>query len=122
MSLSPSELMQLKNVLGYGNLTALALPYVDVALMFETVIEGNLDLEGESLIRQYLGEITQVESDIFTTRQYFGVKKVDEIELDPSQQAQQLRELRSWLVQRCSETCKVPIARKQNRGSCVEVY
>lgn len=122
MSLTPTELAQLKNVLGYGNLTALALPYIDVSLMFETVIANNLDAEGESLIRGYLTQVTQVELDVYNARAYYVASEiVGEVKINDKHHEKLVR-LRMWLVTRCSETCKVPIARSQNRGATSEVY
>ena len=52
MALTQAELQQAKFFLGYTNLLVSARPYLDIALVFEDVVQGNLDPTfGEPFVR-----------------------------------------------------------------------
>ncbi len=123
MSFRPTEIQEIKNRLGYGNLTALALPYIDVALVFETVVQNNTDAFGEGYVRdQLLPQIRQVETDIFAARTKYVATEIDgEVKVDPQMHQKYVR-LREWLLDRLAETLKVPRARMRSLSSSVEVY
>ncbi len=123
MSLRPTEIQAVRNYLGYSSITALALPYLDVALVFEQVVQNNLDSFGESMIRdRLLPQIRQVEDDIFAARTKYVASEVDgEVKIDPMMHSRYTR-LREWLIDRLSETVQVPRARLRSRSSGCDVY
>lgn len=125
--LTATEIQTVKNLMGYGNVTALALPYIDVELVFETVIQNDLDAYGESYIRStILPNIAQLDTDIYTARTRYGIKElVGDVVFDtaPSnRQHSQLMELREYWINRLAETIRVPRARTVSNSSSVDVY
>ena len=121
MALKPKELQQIKNVMGYGNITSLALPYIDVALVFETVIQNNVDAFGEDKIRDLLPKIEQLEQDIFDARTKYVVSElVGEVKIN-DRHHQKLVELREWEIDRLAETVRVPRAKMKAVGGTCEV-
>ena len=75
MSLSTAEMQQVRRALGYGNLLASARPYFDIQLIFEDVVQQNLDTTwAEGYIRAtILPEILNIEQQMITSRQKLGV-------------------------------------------------
>lgn len=127
MALTPTETQTVKNLMGYGNLTVLALPYVDVAVVFETVVQNNLDAYGEGYIRTtILPNVAQLDTDIMSVRNRYGIKElVGDVVFDttPSgRQHTQLIELREYWIDRLAQTIRIPRAAKINNSSSVDVY
>lgn len=127
MALSDTEIQTVKNLMGYGNVTALALPYIDVALAFETVIQNDLDAYGEGYIRStILPNVAQLDTDIQTARTRYGIKELvgDVVfDTDPSnRQHAQLLALREYWIDRLAETIRIPRAGKPGRASSMDVY
>lgn len=54
MAFTDPEIQEIKARLGYGSLTALARPYFDIALVFETVVQDNANDYGESQVRDVI--------------------------------------------------------------------
>lgn len=122
MGLKPFELQQIRNWMGYGNITRLALPYIDTAPVFEVVVQNNLDEFGEKVIREkWIPQITQVETDIFEARRRYKVLEIPgDVKLNEKEH-RRLLELRSWLIDRLAETIRVPRA-KLKGSSRMELY
>ena len=121
MALSPGEIAALKNALGYGNITILALPYIDVVAAFEVIVQRNLDDYGEQYIRDKLSQYKQVEADIYAARSRYKVTEIPgEVKLNQAEH-RKLTELRDWLCDRMAETCKIPRAQLRKPGSTLEV-
>lgn len=123
MSLRPIEIQEIKNKLGYSNLTTSALPYVDVLLALEQFVQNNLDAYGETYIREtLLPNIRQLETDIFNVRTKVVASEVDgEVKIDP-RVIDKLQGLRSWWIDRLSETVRCPRAEQLARRSAPDIY
>src|SRR6185503_3220957 len=124
MSLTAPEIQTVKNLMGYGNVTALALPYIDVALVFETVIQNDLDAYGEGYIRStILPNVAQLDIDIFNARtRYQADELVGEVKLNKNEH-DRLLTLREYWIDRLSDTIRVPRApRTGNASGMMEVY
>lgn len=127
MALTPTETQTVKNLMGYGNLTVLALPYVDVAVVFETVVQNNLDAYGEGYIRStILPNVAQLDTDIMSVRNRYGIKElVGDVVFDTTpagRQHTQLLELREYWIDRLAQTIRIPRAAKISNSSTVDVY
>lgn len=127
MALTPTETQTVKNWMGYGNLTVLALPYIDVAVVFETVVQNNLDAYGEGYIRStILVNLAQLDVDIMNARKRFGIKElVGDVVFDTStanRQLSQLMELREYWINRLAETIRIPRAKRIDNSSSVDIY
>lgn len=70
MALSTAEMQQVRRALGYGNLLASARPYFDIQLIFEDVVQQNLDTTwAEQYIRNtILPEILGIEAQLQESR------------------------------------------------------
>jgi hypothetical protein len=138
MAFSDPEIQEIKNRLGYGNLTELALPYVDVALVFETVVQNNTDAYGEARVRTVIlpnlrtldgGSTDATGGIIAKARTRYGIKElVGDVVFDTggasggeTQFDGILREKEYWISE-LESTVKVPRARKLTNGQGCEVY
>jgi hypothetical protein len=117
------ETQAMKNRLGYGNVTVLALPYVDVALVFETVVQNNVDAYGESYVRDtILPNLTTLDGDIMAARKrYQADELVGEIKLNKDEH-ERLLVLREFWIGELESTIKVGRARKMSNPSAVDVF
>jgi hypothetical protein len=123
MALSNTEIQTVKNLMGYSNMTTLALPYIDVALVFETVVQNDLDAYGEGYIRAtILPNLAQLDLDIMSARsRYKADELVGEIKLN-KQEHERLLTLREYWLDRLAETIRIPRAGKVGRASQMDIY
>lgn len=124
MALTDTEIQTVKRLMGYGSMTALALPYIETATIFETVVQANLNAEGESYIRAtILPNVAQLELDIFNARsRYQADELVGEVKLNKNEH-ERLLALREYQIDRLAETIRIPRAVKLGRsGGSMEVY
>ena len=127
MALTDSEIQEVKNRMGYGSMTSLALPYIDTALVFETVVQQNLNTYGESYIRvTVLPNLRQLDIDIFAARTRFGIKElVGDVVFDTetaNRQLTQLGELKQTWRKELAKTVRIPLADDPGQGRTAEVY
>jgi len=112
MALTTPEIQQIKHWLNYGNLTAVAIPFFDIALMFEEVIAPNLDTTwAEPYIRNtILPNLLQLDIDIMACRTRFqALVLVGDVELNPKE-LDRLLDLQAYWIKQLSSTIKVPVA------------
>jgi hypothetical protein len=128
--LTDEEIQKVKNYMGYGSMTALALPYLEWAPIFELVVQKNLNDFGITYIRSTilvnLAKIDTVLDPTGTTAQAFGIKELvgDVVfDTDPKGRAlTQVQDLRDYWIERLSETVRIPRAVPLNPGMTSEVY
>lgn len=117
MALSQAELEQCKLYLGYGNLTAMARPYVDVAIVFEDVVQKNLDLTwAEGYVRNtLLVNLAAIDVQLQTqvVLQAQATELVGEVKLDAAKAFRSLYRLRDYWIDRLSDVLMVPRVDKQ---------
>jgi hypothetical protein len=115
MALSPEEVLLCKNYLGYSNMTALANPYMDTAVMFEQIVQMYTDKVGEDIVSsQLLPQITQVRKDIFAARSRYKVGEVPGDYKQNPMEHRKLLELLEWLLNELSKTLGVPRAKRRD--------
>lgn len=126
MALTDTEIQTVKNLLGYGSMTPLALPYLEYAPIFEQVVQQNLNAFGETYIRStILPNVADLDVKLQNAAIRYGIKElVGDAVLDTSpsntQHAQLLR-LRGYWLDRLSETVRIPRANKPS-SAVMEVY
>ena len=112
MALSQSELEQCKFWLGYGNLTAVARPYFDIAVTFENVVQKAVDTTwSEGYIRNtLLANLAQIDIQLQTQvlLQAQATELVGEVRIDAEYAMRALTRLQSMWIDRLSSTLKVP--------------
>lgn len=123
MALTDTQIQTVKNLMGYGNLTVLALPYIDVAVVFETVVQNNLDAYGENyLTATILPNVAQLDLDIMNARaRYQADELVGEVKLNKNEH-ERLLTLREYWIDRLAETIRIPRAARVGTTSGMEVY
>lgn len=121
MALSQSELEQIKFFLGYGNLTARAIPYFDVAIVFEDVVQKNLDITwAESYVRNtILVNLAAIDVQLQTqvTLQAQATELVGEVKIDAMNAFRSLNQLREYWIDQLSATVMVPRLNRNNNQS-----
>lgn len=120
MALSPSEMMQVRRALGYGNLLASARPYFDIQLVFEDVVQDNLDPAwGEGYIRStILPELLSIEQQIIQSRSRAkATELVGELKIDAEKEFWVLRNHLEYWKDQLSEMLRIPRADKPGRGA-----
>lgn len=118
MALTTAEIQECKFRLGYGNLTFLARPYFDIALVFEDVVQQNVDTTfGEPYLRSTIfPNLQQLDIDIMNCRTRFQASAlVGEVILNPKE-LDRLLDLRYFWTDQLSNLIKVPIAEPINRA------
>jgi hypothetical protein len=119
--LSQAELEQCKFYLGYGNLTARAIPFFDIAVTFEDVVQKNLDITwAEGYVR---GTIlvnlsaldAQLQAQIVLQAQ--ATELVGDVKIDAMNAFRSLTTLREFWIDRLSDTVMVPRLNRSNSQS-----
>lgn len=112
MALSQAELEQVKFYLGYGNLSALARPYFDIAVTFENVVQKSLDTTwAEGYVRTtLLANIAAIEVQIQqqVLLQAQATELVGEVKIDAQYAMQSLVALQNHWIDKLSSAIKVP--------------
>lgn len=111
MALQPDELQQVKYLLGYGNLTASARPYFDVAIIFEEVVLQNLDTTwAEGYVRNtLLPNVFALDAQIQNSAvRLQATAIVGEFELDARNELRGLQGIRDYWIDELSSILKVP--------------
>lgn len=125
MALSPSEMQQIRRALGYGNLLASARPYFDIQLIFEDVVQQNLDPAwGEGYIRgTILPEILNIELQVINSRSRLKVTElVNEIKLDAEKEFRGLmNHLDFWKNELSTMLCIPRVPRRGYGSDTIEV-
>jgi hypothetical protein len=112
MALSQAELEQCKFWLGYGNLTALARPYFDIAVVFEDVVQKTLDVTwAEGYVRNtILVNLTaldvQLQAQIVLQAQ--ATELVGDVKIDAMNAFRSLTTLSEYWKDQLSAVLKVP--------------
>lgn len=138
MAFSDSDIQEIKNRLGYGNLTELALPYIDVALVFETVVQNNTDAFGMARVSTVIlpqlraldgGSTDATGGQIAASRKRYGVKElVGDVVFDTGgagggrTQLDSLLAEKEYWISELEATVRIPRARKLTSGSSVDIY
>jgi hypothetical protein len=120
MALSPSEMQQVRRALGYGNLLASARPYFDIQLIFEDVVQQNLDPAwGEGYIRTtILPEILNIELQVISSRQKLGVLELTgDAVIDGEQEFRGLSNLLEFWKNELSLILRIPRADRPSKGA-----
>lgn len=137
-SFTDAETQEIKGRLGYGNLTANARPYFDIARVFEDIVQNFTDDYGIARVRTVIlpqlraldGGSTDATGGVLAhARTRYGIKElVGDVVFDTggagggmNQFDSLLREIEYW-TQQLESTLKVKRAPKLHRGSSCEVY
>lgn len=118
MALSPAEMQQVRRALGYGNLLASARPYFDIELVFEDVVQQNLDTTwAEGYIRNtILPEILSIEQQVIQSRsRLLATELVGEVKLDAEKEFRGLMSHADYWRDNLSEILRIPRADKPGR-------
>lgn len=98
MAFSTTELSQIKYFLDYGNLTMLARPYFDVALIFEDIIKNFTDTWGEGFVRStILPNLSSLETSIMAASVLTVATKVDEVTRNPAHLDELIAHRQFWV-------------------------
>lgn len=104
---SDTEIQTIRNLLGYGNLTALALPYIERTMVFEQVVQNFTDDYGIDYVRTtILPNMAQIDVDIQSARSRYKVDKAEDYTQDKNEHGRYLR-LREYWISRLEDTLKV---------------
>lgn len=120
MALSTSEMQQVRRALGYGNLLASARPYFDIQLIFEDVVQQNLDPAwGEGYIRAtILPEILSIEQQIIQSRSRAkATELVGELKIDAEKEFHILQDHMEYWKDTLSDMLRIPRADRPSRGA-----
>lgn len=125
MALSRSELQQCKFWLGYSALLASARPYFDIALVFDDVVQQNLDPAwGEGYVRNtILPNLTATETAIQqqVLLQAQATELVGDVKLDVSAAFRALVNLSEYWKDQLSNVLAVPRADRMLAKNTVTV-
>jgi hypothetical protein len=125
MAFTDDEIEQIKFWLGYGNLTTIAAPWFDVALVFADIVQDQTSDWGVTYVRDtILPTLTALDTSITSASQVAGIRElVGDVVFEPNTKHLNLLALqRSW-VQKLSDVVMVPINnRRASSGGSVEVY
>lgn len=105
--------MQVRRALGYGNLLASARPYFDIQLVFEDVVQDNLDPAwGEGYIRNtILPEILAIEQQIIDSRlRAMATELVGELKLDADKELRTMQSHLDYWKNELSSMLRIPRA------------
>ena len=123
MALSQSELQQCRFWLGYTNLLASARPYLDIATVFEDVVQSNLDPAwGEGYVRNtILPNLTATETALQTQvlLQAQAVELVGDVKLDVALAQRTLQNQIEYWKDQLSATLGVPRADRKGSSNLV---
>lgn len=111
--------MQVRRALGYGNLLASARPYFDIQLVFEDVVQDNLDPAwGEGYIRNtILPEILSIEQQIIQSRSRLKVTELTgEAKLDAEKEFRGLMSHLDYWKNELSTMLRIPRAPTPGNG------
>ena len=98
------QIQAIKNYLGYGNVTASARPFYDVARGFEDILQQYVDPVGVALIvNTILPNLDAIEVDVQGTIPRLRADKVGSIVLN-RQEMKQLLEVREFWICRLEST------------------
>lgn len=120
MALSQPELEQCKHILGYGNLTALARPYFDIAVVFEDVVQKTLDTTwAENYVRNtILANYFSLDAQIAASATRLqATELVGEIKLDARGELRGLQDLKDHWASELSRLLKIPRAQNPSSGN-----
>ena len=123
MAFTDAEIAEIKRYLGYGNMTVGALPYFDVTAVFETVVASYTSDDGITYVRStVLVNLRACDAALAPSQLTGRMKavKVGPIELNVNE-LEKLAALRSWWIDRLSETLRIPRVDVPGKGACVEV-
>jgi hypothetical protein len=127
MALSQAELEQCKFWLGYGNLTALARPYFDIAVVFEDVVQKTLDLtwaEGYvrgTILPNLIAVDAQIQNQVIIQAQ--ATELVGEFKMDSEKAFRALTRLSSYWKNQLALVLKVPrVDSDLNQASSITVF
>jgi len=121
VALSQAELEQCKFYLGYGNLTARAIPFFDVAIVFEDVVQKNLDLtwaEGyvrNTILTNLAAIDVQLQTQVLLQAQ--ATEVIGEVKIDALNAFRSLNRLREYWIDQLSATVMVPRLNRTNNQS-----
>lgn len=126
MALNQAELEQCKYWLGYGNLTALARPFFDIAVVFEDVVQKTLDTtwaEGyvrNTILANLLATDVQIQNQTVLLSQ--ATELVDEVKIDAEKELRVLQRLSDYWINRLSYALKVPrVQMSTSVGNTIEL-
>jgi hypothetical protein len=121
MALSTAEIQQCKFWLGYSNLLASARPYFDIALVFEDVVQQNLDPTwGEGYVRNtILPNLMQIETTIQqqVLLQCQATELVGEVKIDAEYAFRSLTRVSEYWKDQLSMVLKIPRAPAPGGGT-----
>lgn len=124
MALSTSEMQQVRRALGYGNLLASARPYFDIQLIFEDVVQQNLDPAwGEGYIRAtILPEILNIEQQIIDSRtRAMATELVGDLKMDAEKEFWVLQNHLEYWKDALSDMLRIPRADRPGKGAGWEI-
>lgn len=122
MALSQMEINQCKYILGYAQLTALAMPYFDIAVVFEDVVQKSLDITfAETYIRgtillNYFALDAQIQSSATRLQ---ATELVGDLKLDARNEMRGLLDLKEHWANELSKALGIPRVRKG--ADCIEL-
>ena len=124
MALTTDETEELKYWLNYGNLTTVAVPYFDIALVFEDVVAPNLSSWAETQVRAIFVTLRTIEPKVTEQLDRRQAKSVDagDIVLNERELDDILRAMDYW-VRKLEQVTMV--ARRRGAGgggNAVTVY
>lgn len=125
-SLTDAEIQEIKYHLGYGALGIGSLPYIQGTLIFEQVVQQNLNDFGVNRIRNtVLPNIRQLETDLYEGRDRYGVKElvgdlVFDTEAGRTAYDRLLAQKEYW-IDDLEKLTRVPRARPASAGATVTV-
>lgn len=119
--LTDDEIEELKFWLGYTNVTAVAIGYIDFPAVFETVIKPNMSDFALIRIRTIIfPNLRQIEQDIMDARERYQADKAKTIVLN-KQEHERLLTLKGFFVAEL-ETMTGIKSKSGGGGSVLEVY
>jgi hypothetical protein len=123
MAFTDPEIQEIKNLLGYGNLTVGARPYFDVAAIFQVIVQQNCDAFGENYVRvTILPAVRGVEALLAPSviASHFIASEIAEAKLDPKEK-DRLTNLRDWWIGRLSETLQIKRVPRNSSSADLEI-
>jgi hypothetical protein len=123
VALTDAEIQEIKNYLGYSSLTVLARPYFDIAAVFESVVQQNVNDWGVTYIRNtVLPNIRTAETKLApsTLTDDMQIIQVDEVKFSENT-LRNYTAAREWWIDRLAETIKVPRVKMRKQSASIEV-
>lgn len=120
MALSTSEMQQVRRAMGYGNLLASARPYFDIQLIFEDVVQQNLDPAwAEGYVRSViLPEILSIEQQIIESRtRAKATELVGELKIDAEKEFWVLQNHLEYWKDTLSDMLRIPRADRPGKDA-----